>query len=602
MMTSVEIKRSFAKPGHQRVLKLRGDAQQIFVNGEFSGGASGFWDYTMYVNPYMVVRPEGHYTKHIYVNSERIASKIGNPEDFGAGDPTGQGDAVGRKIKMEEVVEENFNELFGNVPEIEQAAEQELGMSSGSTEPEHNSYWFTSDHLGSSAFVTNGSGVAIQHLEYMAFGEVFVDQRRTGFGTPYKFNAKELDCESGYYYYSARYYDPRMARFLGVDPLAGDFPSWTPYHYVHNNPLRYIDPTGMRAEETDDWVYGASRGIYWDEKATSQSTTKEGEVYLGDGFATVSDNGLQTNYNSDGSFDHNSTGENVLKVATVTGGRINNNDNSLSKVNQALSIVGFVNSVREKMFDIAGYLKNMPNLSAYSSMATKLPGVGSVVINGIQYFEASMVNDNQARNKAALEAIANSAMVAGGPIGIGVGAGLHASLLLNPEMKPVERIEYSPNKCFTAGTLISLANGKKKPIEEIRRGDKILSVNIDKMEVEKDEVIEISRATMHRKIVVKVEGVDEIHTTRHHPLYVEGKGWAVFDKNYAEKHLELKVKSLKEGDSVYVVDDLGGRLLKRTIKTIIQTDDIVEMYTLANVKKNNNFFANGILVHNKKVK
>lgn len=201
------------------------------------------------------------------MNSQRIASKIGNPEDFAEGDPTVPGSAVGRKIKMEEVVEENFNELFGNVPEIEQAAEQELGMSSGSTEPESNSYWFTSDHLGSSAFVTDASGVAIQHLEidrreirepplkhqqgreqYMAFGEVFVDQRRTGFGTPYKFNAKELDCESGYYYYGARYYDPRMARFLSVDPLAGDMPEWGSYTYTFNNPLRYIDPTGMGPE------------------------------------------------------------------------------------------------------------------------------------------------------------------------------------------------------------------------------------------------------------------------------------------------------------------------------------------------------------------
>ena len=232
MLTLVESNWGFLKPVHQRVLKLRGDAQQIFVNGEFSGSSSGFWDYTIYVNPYMVVRPEGHYTKHIYVNSERIASKIGNPEDYAGGDPTGSGSAVGRKIKMEEVVEENFNELFGNVPEIEQAAEQDLGMSTGSPEPELNSYWFTSDHLGSSAFVTDGSGVAIQHLEYMAFGEVFVDQRRTGFGTPYKFNAKELDCESGYYYYGARYYDPRMARFLSVDPLAGDFPECQLHLYL----------------------------------------------------------------------------------------------------------------------------------------------------------------------------------------------------------------------------------------------------------------------------------------------------------------------------------------------------------------------------------
>jgi len=90
--------------------------------------------------------------------------------------------------------------------------------------------------------------VAIQHLEYMAFGEVFVDQRSTGFGTPYKFNAKELDCESGYYYYSARYYDPWMARFLSVDPAASKYPGWSPYAYVMNNPLKYVDPTGAVVE------------------------------------------------------------------------------------------------------------------------------------------------------------------------------------------------------------------------------------------------------------------------------------------------------------------------------------------------------------------
>ena len=34
-----------------------------------------------------------------------------------------------------------------------------------------------------------------------------------------------------------------------MDPLASDFSSWTPYHYVHNNPLRYTDPTGMSAND-----------------------------------------------------------------------------------------------------------------------------------------------------------------------------------------------------------------------------------------------------------------------------------------------------------------------------------------------------------------
>src|SRR6056297_1989156 len=157
--------------------------------------------------------------------------------------------ALPSKIRWEHI-QKSFTDCASGAES--DAAAEPLGMSSGSTEPEQNSYWFTSDHLGSSAFVTDGSGVAIQHLEYMAFGEVFVDQRRTGFGMPYKFNAKELDCESGYYYYSARYYDPRMARFLSVDPLAGEMPEWGSYTYTFNNPLKYTDPTGMRPEDPPD--------------------------------------------------------------------------------------------------------------------------------------------------------------------------------------------------------------------------------------------------------------------------------------------------------------------------------------------------------------
>ena len=118
--------------------------------------------------------------------------------------------------------------------------------------------------------ITDASGEAIQHLEidrreireppvkpeqgreqYMAFDEVFVDQRRTGFGTPYKFNAKELDCESGYYYYGARYYDPKFGRFLTVDPVAGEFPSQSSYLYAYNNPVRMIDVDGLYGDENE---------------------------------------------------------------------------------------------------------------------------------------------------------------------------------------------------------------------------------------------------------------------------------------------------------------------------------------------------------------
>jgi len=297
----------------------------------------------------------------------------------------------------------------------EDAAAEQLGMSTGSKEPELNSYWFTSDHLGSSAFITDGSGVAIQHLEYMAFGEVFVDQRRTGFGTPYKFNAKELDCESGYYYYSARYYDPRMARFLSVDPLAGEMPEWGSYTYTFNNPLKYIDPTGMGPEETDDWVYGASRGIYWDENATSQASTKDGEVYLGDGFATVSDNGLQTNYNSDRSFDHNSTDDGNLPTITVTGYKDSKLEQGASAVSSGL---GFKNEVLKRLeLGEAGskYLKYSKGLGMGAAAISLYP----TITDAYSYYDSGG-NNWQVGFKAGLDIVMTATGTLGGPIGFTV--------------------------------------------------------------------------------------------------------------------------------------------------------------------------------------
>ncbi len=75
------------------------------------------------------------------------------------------------------------------------------------------------------------------------------------FSTRYKFNGKELDKQTGYYYYGARYYDPVLSRWLGVDPLAEKYPGFSPYNYTFNNPLIFIDPTGKGGERaTDEWI------------------------------------------------------------------------------------------------------------------------------------------------------------------------------------------------------------------------------------------------------------------------------------------------------------------------------------------------------------
>jgi RHS repeat-associated protein len=105
----------------------------------------------------------------------------------------------------------------------------------------------------------------IHHIEYMPSGEQpamsadkFSEQRDI-WATPYKFNGKELDAETGLYYYGARYYTPEIGIWLSacppkrmsrrMDPLSDERPSLSPYNYCQLNPVMRVDPTGMLDDE-----------------------------------------------------------------------------------------------------------------------------------------------------------------------------------------------------------------------------------------------------------------------------------------------------------------------------------------------------------------
>jgi RHS repeat-associated protein len=122
-------------------------------------------------------------------------------------------------------------------------------------------YFYHPDHLSSASWITDSGGLPMQHLQYMPFGETRVDQRATGsnWSTRYSFSAKEMDEESRYHYFGARYYDSDLSIFLSMDPMASKYPSLTPYAYVANNPIKLVDPNG---EEI--WITGAdgSKTLY----------------------------------------------------------------------------------------------------------------------------------------------------------------------------------------------------------------------------------------------------------------------------------------------------------------------------------------------------
>ena len=88
------------------------------------------------------------------------------------------------------------------------------------------------------------SGTLQQHLQYLPYGEVFVDKHVGSFSSPYTFSAKEKDSESGYNYFGARYYTDNLMQWLSVDPMSDKYPSMSPYMYCAGNPIGLIDPNG----------------------------------------------------------------------------------------------------------------------------------------------------------------------------------------------------------------------------------------------------------------------------------------------------------------------------------------------------------------------
>ncbi len=105
-------------------------------------------------------------------------------------------------------------------------------------------YYYHADVLGSIIAITNSAGQVVQRYEYDSFGNITY-QQDPNFIQPYTYTGREYDEESGLYYYRARYYDPKIGRFISEDPigLAGGDINY--FSYVGNNPVNEIDPMGL---------------------------------------------------------------------------------------------------------------------------------------------------------------------------------------------------------------------------------------------------------------------------------------------------------------------------------------------------------------------
>jgi RHS repeat-associated protein len=169
---------------------------------------------TLYVNQYLTIRNGNLPTKHVYLGNARVASKV---------------------------------------------------ESSGSLS---NTYWYHSDNLQSTQYVTSANQRVVQHLEYFPAGEIFREQPNpppTDIAHGTTFTGKELD-PSGYYYFGARYYEPLTQMWLSPDPILAHYMKGSPnggifaptnlglYTYSHNNPVTLRDPDG-NADGKYKWLH-----------------------------------------------------------------------------------------------------------------------------------------------------------------------------------------------------------------------------------------------------------------------------------------------------------------------------------------------------------
>jgi RHS repeat-associated protein len=273
----------------QRILKGSVNAASFSTNGQGGPLSMSMDPYTLYVNPFYVAVQHNsidQVSKHYYFNGQRFATKMGfylppgEPPSLQArqaGDPM--------SMSMNSPLFKNLQttmDALGYNDTLSWAVQTTSGPDTNLAHYPRLMYYYHPDYLGHVEYITDLDGVPLalsgaevyQYFYYTApmsrlptskplaqrcfsadwsrplarWGETLIEEKATRpgmhFESPYRFNAKELDEETGLYYYGARYYNPMVSVWLGVDPLAEKYPSLSSYVFTGNNPIMLVDPDG----------------------------------------------------------------------------------------------------------------------------------------------------------------------------------------------------------------------------------------------------------------------------------------------------------------------------------------------------------------------
>ncbi len=148
------------------------------------------------------------------------------------------------------------------------------------------------NHLDSASLELDENANIISYEEYHPFGTTSYRSGRNLAEVSlkrYKYVFKELDNETGLYYYGMRYYASWIARFISVDPLQFEYPYYTPFQYAGNKPISYIDLDGAEERHTiynpyitEKWQTKFDTSKVNDVKELLKGTRELSQIFFGD--------------------------------------------------------------------------------------------------------------------------------------------------------------------------------------------------------------------------------------------------------------------------------------------------------------------------------
>ena len=169
--------------------------------------------------------------------------------------------------------------------------------------------YFMKDHLGNTRVSFNVPGstaVIVQQSDYYPYGMMHKPQAVTTSDNRHLFNGKEFQnnllggVNLDLYDYQARFYDPQIGRFTTIDPASELGRRWSPYAYVLNNPMIYVDPTGM----SEDYYENDKGKIKWFDNTASEIVDKNMTTWknIGTSYVSFSGSNLKLNYQNTDDF------------------------------------------------------------------------------------------------------------------------------------------------------------------------------------------------------------------------------------------------------------------------------------------------------------